>query len=169
MDSVSHQAGDPSKMDLALEQARLAFEGDEVPVGAVVVHEGRVIGVGYNLRETRQSPIAHAEIVAIEQAATALGSWRLVDCDLYVTLEPCPMCLGASQQARIRKVIFGALDPKGGALSHGYDLHKDKRFNHRFEAVYARDPRCEEILREFFKRKRAAKSESGSSPAPSSR
>src|SRR5690606_23583143 len=97
---------------------------------------------------------AHAEIMALEAAARTLGSWRLVECDLYVTLEPCPMCLGACQQARVRKVVFGALDPKGGAISHGYRIHEDEGFNHRFEVSHDRDSRCEEILRVFFRAKR---------------
>src|SRR3954447_8827162 len=113
-------------MDMALELARQAAACDEVPVGAVVVDpEGRIVGKGFNLREQAQSPLAHAEILAIEGAARALGSWRLIGCSLYVTLEPCPMCLSACQQARLAQVIYGAKDPKGGALSLGYAVHQD--------------------------------------------
>ncbi|MBT6494875.1 MAG: nucleoside deaminase, partial [Planctomycetaceae bacterium] len=101
-------------MHAALNQARVAFEQDEVPVGAVVVHGDRVIGEGYNQREALNDPTAHAEMIAITQASETLGSWRLLDCTLYVTLEPCPMCAGAIVQARMPTVIYGTTDPKGG-------------------------------------------------------
>ena len=138
----------------ALKLARKAAEQDEVPVGAVIVHNGKIIGSGYNLRETHQSPIAHAEIMAIQEAARTLGSWRLTDCVLYVTLEPCPMCLAACQQSRVSRVIYGAKDPKGGALSLGYLLHQDERTHHRFEVVFEEDAECGNILSQFFQKKR---------------
>ncbi len=141
-------------MDEALALARRAAELDEVPVGAVVVHEGKVVGRGYNLRERDQNPIAHAEILALQDAAKTLGSWRLIDCILVVTLEPCPMCLSACQQARISEAYYGAADPKGGALSLGYNVHEDPRTNHRFQISLAPDPRCGEVLKAFFARKR---------------
>ncbi len=144
-------------MQQALLLARRAASQDEVPVGAVVVHEGRIIGRGYNLREKKQDPVAHAEIRAIVAAAKKLRSWRLEDCTLVVTLEPCPMCLAACQQARIKRVVFGAQDPKGGALSLGYRLHEDQRTHHRFELVYDETKECGEVLTEFFKIKRKAK------------
>ena len=127
---------------------------DEVPVGAVVVHDGKIIGTGHNTRETGQDPVGHAEISALRAAATALGSWRLIDCDLYVTLEPCPMCLAACQQARIRKVIYGAKDEKGGALCLGFHVHDHPRLNHRFEVEYSETPECSTILKEFFLKRR---------------
>jgi len=144
-------------MRLALAQARLADEEDEVPVGAVVVHEGRVIAAAHNQREQLQDPTAHAEMVAITQAAAARGSWRLQDCLLYVTLEPCPMCAGAIVQARLPWVIYGAADPKAGAVDTLYQLLSDVRLNHRVETV--RGVLAEEagaLLSEFFRRQRAA-------------
>lgn len=141
-------------MQEALALAREAASRDEVPVGAVILKDGKIIGRGFNLREERQDPTAHAEILAITEAARALGSWRLIDCELYVTLEPCPMCLGALQQARITRVIYGAADPKGGALSLGYRWHEDARSNHRFPVEHAPDADCSAVLSEFFKAKR---------------
>ncbi len=145
-------------MQQALELAREAGQRDEVPVGALVVDaKGDIIGKGYNLRESRQSPLAHAEILAIEEAAAHLGSWRLEDCRLVVTLEPCPMCLAACQQARVSEVIYAAHDPKGGALSLGYRLNEDLRLNHRFAVTRIEEPECGEILSKFFLRKRPKK------------
>jgi tRNA(Arg) A34 adenosine deaminase TadA len=141
-------------MEEAFELARKASLADEVPVGAVIVHEGKVIGRGYNRRERDNNPCSHAEIEAIIEAARALKSWRLEDCRLVVTLEPCPMCLGACQQARLKEVIYGAVDPKGGALSLGYKLHEDARLNHRFAVRHAETPACGQILKDFFARKR---------------
>jgi len=141
-------------MQEALAEARQAALHDEVPVGAIVVFEGAIISRAFNLRETNQSPIAHAEILALEQAAKVLGTWRLQDCVLIVTLEPCPMCLAACQQARVSEVLYGAADPKGGAISLGYRLHEDKRTNHRFEAHLRAHSECGAILTEFFGRKR---------------
>ncbi len=149
----SDQAG----MLSALSQAQIAGSQDEVPVGAVVVHAGRVVGVGYNQREQTKNPVAHAEVLAIQQASRFLSSWRLVDCTLYSTLEPCPMCLAACQQARVQEVVFGALDPKGGALSLGYRLNEDLRTHHRFLARYYETPACSQILKEFFEKKRNSK------------
>jgi tRNA(adenine34) deaminase len=142
-------------LEKALELARQAATEDEVPVGAVIVDsQGQLIGQGYNLREKDQNPVAHAEVLAIQDAARSLNSWRLSGCTLYVTLEPCPMCLAACQQARVNAVFFGARDPKGGALSLGYELHQDKRFNHRFTVTQVESPECGAILSEFFSRKR---------------
>lgn len=153
---MADPAGSP--MDEALALARRAADEDEVPVGAVVVREtpqgSEVVGRGWNRREAEQDPLGHAELMALREAARVTGSWRLTDCTLYVTLEPCPMCLGASQQARVRAIRFGATDPKGGALSLGYRLHEDARTNHRFAVEHAPDERCAEVLREFFRRKR---------------
>ena len=143
--------GDASFMRLALEQARHGAERGEVPVGAVVVHDNQIVGIGYNRREELQSPIAHAEIFAIENAAKALGSWRLTECDLYVTLEPCVMCAGAILQARLRRIIFGCLDSKAGAVASLYRLCEDRRLNHQVPArgrVLAED--CAILLSRFF-------------------
>lgn len=143
-----------SWMGEALALARRAAQEDEVPVGAVVVHQGKVIGRGYNRREQEQSPLGHAELMALGEAARQLGSWRLVDCVLIVTLEPCPMCLSASQQARVATILYGATDPKGGALSLGYRLHEDARTNHRFPVYFHPVAECGEVLKNFFRRKR---------------
>jgi tRNA(adenine34) deaminase len=156
-------------MDQALELARKAASEDEVPVGALVLDpEGRIIGSGYNRREQDHDPCSHAEIHAIQAAARHLQSWRLTECTLIVTLEPCPMCLAASQQARLKQVIYAATDPKGGALSLGYRFHEDPRTHHRFLVRQLETPACGEILSEFFRKKRRSSSESDSSPAPSS-
>lgn len=137
-------------MNHALFLAKRAAEENEVPVGAVVVYENQIIGEGYNTRETDQNPVAHAEIIAIQQAAKNRGSWRLTDCTLIVTLEPCPMCLAACQQARTQRVIYGTPDPKGGALSLGYRLHEDLRTNHRFSVEHFDTPECGLVLKDFF-------------------
>ncbi len=143
-------------MRLALAQAEQAAEEDEVPVGAVIVREGRVIAAAYNQRETLHDPTAHAEMIAITQAAESLGSWRLDGCVLYVTLEPCPMCAGAIIQARIPRVVFGATDPKAGAVCSLYRMLDDERLNHRAQAIggVLAEP-CGEILTRFFQRQRA--------------
>jgi tRNA(adenine34) deaminase len=142
-------------MRLALEEARAAAAEDEVPVGAVVVAGGRVIAAAHNQREQLADPTAHAEMIALTQAAAALGSWRLEGCTLYVTLEPCPMCAGAILQARVPAVVWGAPDPKAGAVESLYRLFEDGRLNHRVEhvgRVLADD--CGRILSEFFRGKR---------------
>ncbi len=138
----------------ALAEAKRARDEAEVPVGAVLVHAGKVVASGRNARERLQSPISHAEIHALEAGAKVFGSWRLTDCELYVTLEPCPMCLAACQQARVSRVVYGAKDPKGGAISLGYALHADSRTNHRFAVDFVEDAVCGEILTEFFRKKR---------------
>ena len=141
---------------LALEEARKAALRDEVPVGAVIVRRetGEVVAVGSNNREARQSALGHAELVAIEAASQAVGSWRLEGCEMVVTLEPCPMCLGALQQARIESVVYLAPDPKGGALSLGYRLHEDVRTNHRFSVILEPMTEASEMLTRFFQGKR---------------
>jgi tRNA(adenine34) deaminase len=138
-------------MRRALDLARQAFEQEEVPIGAVVVHDGRIIGEGYNQRETLQDPTAHAEMLALTQAAGSLGSWRLLDCTLYVTLEPCPMCAGAIVQARIPRVIYGAADPKAGACHTLYKITSDPRLNHQCTVMGGvLLTECRGILQEFF-------------------
>ena len=143
-----------SPMDRAIELAQIAASLGEVPVGAVVVHDGKIIGEGHNRRESNQDPLGHAEIIAIQAAAKNIGSWRLNDCELWVTLEPCPMCLGASQQARLKKVIYGATDPKGGALSLGFQHHDHPKLNHRFEVEFRETAICSEMLSDFFRQRR---------------
>lgn len=138
----------------ALRLAKEAANDDEVPVGAVIVRDEVVIAVGRNNREKKQNPLGHAEMLAIENASKAIGSWRLHECDLYVTLEPCPMCLSACQQARVRKVIYGAKDEKGGAICLGYHVHSDQKLNHQFEVVYQPNEECSLVLKEFFAKKR---------------
>ena len=120
-------------MRLALEQAKQAASLGEVPVGAVAVHEGEVVGLGHNRKESDQDPTAHAEMVALREAAAALGNWRLVDVTLYATLEPCPMCAGAMIQARLGRLVYGAADRRFGADGTVVDLLDEPRFNHRVE------------------------------------
>ena len=139
----------------ALEQARRAFEIEEVPIGAIVVHQDEIIGEGYNQRETLSDPTAHAEMIAITQAAQALGSWRLENCVLYVTLEPCPMCAGAVVLARLPMVVYGAADPKAGACHTLYQIPSDPRLNHRAQVVGGvLAERCGALLSAFFRGKR---------------
>ena len=142
-------------MSLALQEAQQALEENEVPVGAVIVHRERVIAAAHNQREQLHDPTAHAEMIAITQAAEALGCWRLDDCTLYVTLEPCPMCAGAIVQARIPVVVYGAADPKAGAVQSLYKLLEDPRLNHRCLVVPAvlAEP-CGRVLTQFFLRQR---------------
>ena len=142
-------------MRLALEEARAAAEEDEVPVGAIVVAGGRVIASAHNQRERLADPTAHAEMIALTQAAAAVGSWRLEGCTLYVTLEPCPMCAGAIVQARVPRVVWGAPDPKAGAVESLYRLFDDTRLNHRVEHIgRVLAPECGRILSDFFRAKR---------------
>ena len=142
-------------MRLALDEARAAAAEDEVPVGAIVVVGGRVIASAHNQREQLADPTAHAEMIALTQAAAALGSWRLEDCTLYVTLEPCPMCAGAILQARVPRVVWGAADPKAGAVESLYRLFEDARLNHRVEHVgRVLADECGRVLSDFFRGKR---------------
>ena len=142
-------------MGMALEQARLAAQAGEVPIGAVVVCDGLVVGQAGNRRETDADPSAHAEFSALLQAARALGRWRLTGCTVYVTLEPCLMCAGLMVNARVDRCVFGAPDPKGGALGTLYDVSHDPRLNHEFEVLGGvLEQQCAEELRAFFKRRR---------------
>jgi len=142
-------------MQMALEEAQAAFDEDEVPIGAVIVRGGQVIGRAHNQREQLRDPTAHAEMIAITQAAAALGSWRLEGCALYVTLEPCPMCAGAIVQARIPLVVYGAVDPKAGAVHSLYRLLDDPRLNHRAEVVSGvLGEACGQFLSRFFQKQR---------------
>ncbi len=149
MDDATHHA----YMELALEEARIAASEGEVPVGAIVVDpDGTIIGRGRNHREAWQDPTAHAELLAMKEAAATLGSWRLVDCTTYVTLEPCPMCAGTMVNARLSQVVFGARDPKAGAIRSLFTLVEDERLNHRVEVVEGISAEeCGAILTDFFR------------------
>jgi tRNA(adenine34) deaminase len=138
-------------MESALREAEQAHKRKEVPIGAVIVHKGRIIGRGYNQIETLQDPTAHAEMIAITAAATSLGSRRLEECTLYVTLEPCTMCAGAIVLARIPKLVFGTPDPKAGACGTLYNIVQDSRLNHRVELLGGiLEARCSTLLKDFF-------------------
>lgn len=154
-------------MALAIEQARIAEANGEVPIGAVVVHEPidkatrkplsepQVIAVGHNLRETLKDPSAHAEFIAMLSASKELDAWRLTDCTVYVTLEPCIMCAGLMHQSRIARCVFGASDRKAGALGTLYSINEDVRLNHRFEVTAGvLEEECAALLTDFFKKKR---------------
>src|SRR6266566_4182637 len=137
--------------------ARMALEKEEVPIGCVIVHlpSGKIIGRGFNQRESQNDPTAHAEILAMREAGHALKHWRLLDCALVVTLEPCPMCAGAIVNARIPKLIYGCDDPKAGAVRTLYQICEDERLNHRVEVtsgILAEE--CGELLKDFFRRQR---------------
>ena len=143
-------------MQQALKLADRAVDEDEVPVGAVIQHHDRLVGRAYNQRNTLRDPTAHAEMIAITQAAEALGDWRLEDCTLYVTLEPCPMCAGAIVLARIPRVVFGAADPKAGACRSLYQITSDSRLNHQVEVVGGvLAEECGWRLTHFFERQRS--------------
>jgi tRNA(adenine34) deaminase len=143
-------------MGLALEEAESAFKAQEVPVGAVLVSpNGDILTKQFNLKEMHFNPTAHAEILCLIEGAKKLQNWRLSDCTLYVTLEPCPMCLNAMVQARLGHCVFGAYDAKGGALSLGYFFHQDQRLNHQFAVTGGiRHFDCSKILSQFFRERR---------------
>lgn len=149
-------------MKIALELAKKAMETDEVPVGAIIVKKssGEIVGSGFNRRETDKNPLAHAEIAAIKQASQTLGGWRLIDCDMYVTLEPCPMCCGAIINSRIERVIFGAFDHKSGSAGSVINMF-ELPYNHKPEIISGiMEKECSEILSQFFsnlREKRKAK------------
>ncbi len=166
-DSAQSRAG---YMAMALEEARKAYALGEVPIGAVVVHEPydaatrtfvgepRVVAAAHNLREAAKDASAHAEFLAMREAMRALDAWRLSDCTVYVTLEPCPMCAGLMQQARVAACVFGAPDPKGGAVGSLYELHDDDRLNHSFRVTGGvMQEECSRILKDFFAERRARK------------
>lgn len=143
-------------MQMAINLAQDAYSKNEVPVGAIIVSEhGEILGEGYNLKESTNDATAHAEIVAIKKAAERLGSWRLINCSLFVTLEPCPMCMSAILQSRIKNVYWGAYDKKGGAASLGYNFAKDERLNHRISTFGGyRHFECSQLISNFFRSKR---------------
>jgi tRNA(adenine34) deaminase len=142
-------------MNFALREAQRAFAADEVPVGAIIVHEGEIIGRGYNQIEQLQDPTAHAEMIAITAASIHLHSRRLENCTIYVTLEPCPMCAGAIVLARIPTLVFSSYDPKAGACGTLYNIVEDRRLNHRVHVVGGIcDRETEALLKDFFAKKR---------------
>jgi len=145
-------------MQAALDEAVIAKSKGEVPIGAVIVHDGKIIGRGLNLRETSNDPTTHAEMVAIREAAEQIGHWRLLDTCLYVTLEPCVMCMGAIILARIPRLVYACRDPRAGAVGSIYDFSQDERFNHKVavtEGVLGEE--CSELLSGFFRELRAGK------------
>ncbi|PNZ30710.1 putative deaminase [Staphylococcus petrasii] len=152
-------ANDEYYMNLAIEEAKKAQQLGEVPIGAIIVKGDEIIARAHNLRETAQQPTAHAEHIAIERASKVVESWRLEDCALYVTLEPCVMCAGAIVMSRIPKVVFGAMDPKGGCSGSLMNLLEEPRFNHRASVVTGvLENECGDLLRNFFRELRAKKS-----------
>ena len=142
-------------MSEALNEAEKASALGEIPIGAVIVKDGQIIGRGHNLPETEKDPTAHAEILAIREAAKALGGWRLTGCQMYVTLEPCSMCAGAIVWARIEKLYIGAMEPKSGACGSLYNIVQDQRLNHYVEVETGlMEEQCRHILTSFFRRRR---------------
>jgi len=145
-------------MQAAIAEARLAEQLGEVPIGAVIVREGQIIGRGHNLRESKHDPTAHAELEAIRDACEQLGAWRLLDCTLYVTLEPCPMCAGAIVQSRLKRVVYGTDDPKAGCAGTLMNLLQEPRFNHETELTSGvLQPECAQLLTQFFRQLRKSK------------
>lgn len=154
----SLQQGDHEYMLEALSEAEAALIKSEVPIGAVVVHNNQIVGRGHNLRETTNDPTNHAEMIAIREAAGHLGHWRLLETTLYVTLEPCVMCMGATILARIPRLVYACSDPRAGAVGSIYDFSKDRRFNHKVEVTQGvLGEKCSQILSEFFQELRAGK------------
>ena len=152
---VKNMEKDEKFMQEALKEAHKSFDLDEVPVGVVIGKDGKIIARGHNTRESKQDPTAHAEINAIKKASKKLKSWRLIGCKMYVTLEPCSMCAGAIMWSRIDEVIYGAKDPKGGALGSSYNLFEQKGINHFPKIVSGiKENEASELLKKFFKSKR---------------
>lgn len=139
----------------ALKEAEKAFEKGEVPIGAVIVKEGNIIGKGHNLRETSKDPTTHAEMIAIREASSKLGGWRLIDCEMYVTVEPCPMCAGAIILARIPHVVIGTIDKKSGAAGSVLNILQNDQLNHKAEVeIGCLQNECENMMKEFFRQLR---------------
>lgn len=152
---------DADFMRLAIEEGEIALADEEVPVGAVVVYKDEVIGRGHNEREALEDPTAHAEMIAIRRAAQKLGGWRLLNTTIYVTVEPCPMCAGAIQQARIKRLVYGIRDPKAGAVESLYNIVGDDRLNHQVEVENGvLEKECRDLMQEFFKDLRENEGES---------
>ncbi|PAV28519.1 tRNA-specific adenosine deaminase [Virgibacillus profundi] len=149
---------DEKYMLAAIGEAEKARDINEVPIGAVIIFENEIIAAGYNVRETSQTTLSHAELIAIQEANGKIGSWRLEDCTLYVTLEPCPMCAGAIVQSRIKRVVYGAADPKAGCGGTLMNLLNDERFNHQVELTKGiLEKECAQLLTDFFKTLRLRK------------
>lgn len=145
-------------MSIAIEEAKKAWEILEVPIGAVIVHKDKIIGKGYNRRNTDKSTFAHAEIMAMQQAMKVIGDWRLEETTMYITLEPCPMCAGAIVQARIPKVVIGAMNPKAGSAGSVVNLLNEPGFNHQVELIIGiLGEQCSSLLQNFFKELRELK------------
>lgn len=145
-------------MQLAIDEAVKAKQKGEVPIGCVIVHNDQVIATGHNLRETQQNATCHAEIIAIQEACQYLNSWRLENTELFVTLEPCPMCAGGIIMSRVKRVVFGAMDPKGGCVGSLMNLLDDHRFNHQCEIKSGvLEEECSQLLKSFFKKIRERK------------
>jgi len=145
-------------MKEAIKQAKKAYDKEEIPVGAVIVKDGKIIARGYNKKEEKKDTTQHAEIIAIQKASRKIDAWRLQDCEMYVTLEPCAMCTGALIQARLKRVYIGTMDPKTGACGSVLNLLEDYKFNHKVEVeTNIMQKECEKILKDFFKYLRSKK------------
>lgn len=145
-------------MEKALEEAKRAYEENEIPIGAVIVYKDEIIGRGHNKVEQDQNPLNHAELIAIKEASEKIGSWRLIDCDLYVTLEPCIMCSGATVYSRIRRIVFGAYDHKRGCCGSILEIPQTEEFNHHVEITGGvMEEECLSLIQQFFKELRAKK------------
>ena len=143
---------DEKYMKEAIRQAKKAWKMEEVPIGCVIVHEGKIIGRGYNRRTTDKNPLAHAELAAIKKASKKMGDWRLEDCIVYVTLEPCQMCSGAIVQARVKRVVIGCMNPKAGCAGSILNLLQVERFNHQVEITSGvLEAECSQMMKGFFK------------------
>jgi tRNA(adenine34) deaminase len=146
---------DEQFMWAAIDSAKIAEENGDVPIGAVIVYQNQIIGKAYNQREQLKDPTAHAEIIALTQAASYLESWRLDGCTMYVTLEPCPMCAGALVLSRMKKLVYGCDDPKTGACGSLYNIVRDNRLNHRLEVISGvLSDECTQLLQDFFQKRR---------------
>ena len=161
---------DEKYMKEALKQARKAYKMGESPIGCVIVYEGRIIGRGYNRRNTDKSTLAHAEISAIKKATKVIGDWRLEDCTIYITLEPCPMCAGAIVQSRIKRCVIGAMSPKSGCAGSILNILDESRFNHRVETISGvLGEECQQLISSFFKELRVRLKAEKEAETPESR
>ena len=152
---------DEKYMKDAIRQAKKAYDLEETPIGCVLVHEGKVIARGYNKRNKKKNTLAHAEMIVIDKASRVLGDWRLEECTMYVTLEPCPMCAGAIVQARIPKVVIGSTNPKAGCAGSVINLLDMAGFNHQVEVVqWVLEEECSQLMRDFFKELRLKRKKS---------
>ena len=159
MEEVLHQQQSEHRfMEEAIAEARKALELMEVPVGAVIVRDGKIVGRGHNLTETSKDPTAHAEVIAIREAAKNLGGWRLIGCQMYVTTEPCSMCAGAIVLSRIPELFIGTMNPKAGACGSLYNIVSDSRLNHRVQVTTGvMEDTCRQMMQEFFQKLKATR------------